>query len=192
MISLSRIRLLIAFLLVFGFILVWQLSWRTDETQVIDADLEQRVDWFVNEAILTRYSVEGVRSSVTDAREVVHFEGLKHSQFKEPYSVGFNANQQVAYTLKADSAVHQDDNSRVDLADNVELHHNPDRDQALAMFTPSLTYFPEKELAVTSDPVEIHSSSGETHAIGMEFYTSERRMELLSKVRGNYVAAENQ
>lgn len=190
MISLSRLRLFVAFILIFGFILMWQYGWQDKQPEPLDVDLEQRIDWYVNEAVLTRFSISGERTSVTDAREVTHFEGLKESQFREPYSVGFNNRQEVAYTLKADSAIHQDDNSRVDLADRVELHHNPNDDQALAMFTPSLTYYPENELAVTDDPVEIHSRSGETRAVGMEFYTAERRMELLSQVRGNYVAAQ--
>ena len=190
MISLSRVRLIIASLLVLALILVWQLGFRSDESAQTFVDKEQRIDWFVNEGVLTRYDLDGHRSSVTDTQRITHFEGRRESELTRPYSIGFKPSQEVTYTLSALTAVYQDDNSRLDLAEQVELYHNPETEQAVAMFTPSLTYFPDKELAVTDDPVEISSPSGETRAIGMELYTSENRMELLSRVRGTYVATE--
>lgn len=190
MISLSRLRLLIASLLVLALILVWQLGFRSDESAQTFVDIEQRIDWFVNEGVLTRYDLNGNRSSVTDTQRITHFEGRRESELTRPYSIGFKPSQQVTHTLSSLTAVYQDDNSRLDLAEQVELYHNPETEQAVAMFTPSLTYFPNKELAVTDDPVEISTPSGETRAIGMELYTSENRMELLSRVRGTYVATE--
>ena len=41
------------------------------------------------------------------------------------------------------------------------------------------------------DPVEIDSNSGVPRAVGMEYYIAEQRMELLTQVRGNYVATES-
>jgi len=190
LISLSRLRLLIASLLVLALILVWQLGFRSDESAQTFVDIEQRIDWFVNEGVLTRYDLNGNRSSVTDTQRITHFEGRRESELTRPYSIGFKPSQQVTHTLSSLTAVYQDDNSRLDLAEQVELYHNPETEQAVAMFTPSLTYFPNKELAVTDDPVEISTPSGETRAIGMELYTSENRMELLSRVRGTYVATE--
>lgn len=190
MISLSRVRLLIASLLVLALILVWQLGFRSDESAQTFVDKEQRIDWFVNEGVLTRYDLDGHRGSVTDTERITHFEGRRESELTRPYSIGFKPSQEVTHTLSALTAVYQDDNSRLDLAEQVELYHNPETEQAVAMFTPSLTYFPDKELAVTDDAVEISTPSGETRAIGMELHTSENRMELLSRVRGTYVATE--
>ena len=191
MISINRLRLIVASLLVLALLLVWQFGFRSSDTQQTFTVNDRRIDWFVNEGLLTRYDLDGNRRSVTDAQTITHFEGRRESELTRPYSVGFKPSQEVTHTLSAMRATYQDDNSRLDLAEQVELHHNPETDQAVAMFTPSLTYFPNSELAVTEDPVEITSSSGETRAIGMEFYTAENRMELLSTVRGNYVATEN-
>lgn len=190
MISLSRVRLLIASLLVLALILVWQFGFRSDQSAQTFVDKDQRIDWFVNDGVLTRYDLDGHRSSVTDTQRITHFEGRRESELARPYSIGFKPSQEVTHTLSALTAVYQDDNSRLDLAEQVELYHNPETEQAVAMFTPSLSYFPDKELAVTDDPVEISTPSGETRAIGMELYTSENRMELLSRVRGTYVATE--
>ncbi len=191
MISANRLRLIVASILVLASLLVWQFGFRGADVQQTYLDSDQRIDWFVNEGLLTRYDVNGKRSSVTDAETITHYEGRRESELIRPYSVGFKPSQEVTHTLSAMRAIYQDDNSRLDLAEQVELHHNPETDQAVAMFTPSLTYFPDSELAVTDEEVEITSSSGETRAIGMEFYTAENRMELLSTVRGNYVATEN-
>lgn len=190
LISAKRLRAVIAFLLVLAFILVWQFGFQSRETKSTLYDPAARIDWYVNDGLMTRFDLQGTRSSMTDTDRIVHFEGRRESELTRPYSVGFKPNQEVTHTLSALSAIYKDDNSQLELAEQVELHHNPETDQAVAMFTPSLTYFPQRELAITHDPVEITSSSGETRAIGMEFYTAENRMELLSRVRGNYVATE--
>jgi len=191
-IALNRLRLLIASLLVLALVLTWQFGWRTQTENEQFLDAQGRIDWYVEEGVLTRYAPQGTRLSVTDARQITHFENRQVSELEQPYAVGYNADQSVSYTLSAERAYYPDNNSRLDLEGKVELEHNPSTEMAVAMFTPTLTYFPERELAVTADSVEIETSSGHTRAVGMEFYTAERRMELLSQVRGNYVTTESQ
>jgi len=190
--AISRLRLVIALILILGFLLAWQFGGRqaTETTSV--SDPRQRVDWFVEQALLTRYDENGARISATDAPRVTHYDGRQESHIDNPYSVGFQPDQSVSHTLKADRAIHPDDNSQLALSGNVELQHKPDTEQAVAIFTPTLTYFPETKLALTADPVQINTSSGETTAVGMEFYTAERRMELLSTVRGTYVGTQSE
>lgn len=189
--ALIRLRLVIASLLVLALLLTWQFGWRSETEAISATDPQQRIDWYVEGAVLTRYDEQGVRVSVTDALEITHFEGKKLSELKKPYTVGYSTEQNVDHTVSAEQALYLDDNSRLELLGKVELQLNPATEKAVAMFTPTLTYFPERELAVTDDPVEIDSSSGETRAIGMEYYIAEQRMELLSQVRGNYVATES-
>ena len=188
---LIRLRLTVASLLVLALLLTWQFGWRSDTEVISSTDPQQRIDWYVEGAVLTRYDEEGIRLSVTDALEIIHFEGKKLSELQQPYTVGYSTDQNVDHTLSAKQALYLDDNSRIDLMGKVELHLNPASEKAVAMFTPTLTYFPERELAVTGDPVEIDSNSGVTRAVGMEYYIAEQRMELLKQVRGNYVATES-
>jgi len=191
LITAVRLRVSVATLLVLGLILTWQLAFQSSSERSIAADNEDRIDWFVNQGLLTRFNEEGLRISATDAQRIIHYDRRREIELSQPYSVGFNQDQSVTHTLSAQRAVYQDDNSQLELAQQVELHHNPETDQSVAMFTPTLTYYPQTGLAVTQDPVEITSNTGVTRAIGMEFYTTESRMELLSTVRGNYVATEN-
>lgn len=192
MISVYRLRFIIASLLILALLVVWQYGWQTGESGAASDNRGQnRVDWFVYGGVHTRYDLEGTRRSVTDSPEVTHYESQQRSHLRKPYSVGLFPDQRVSHTLSAEEAYHWDDNSRILLEQQVELHHNPETAGAIAFYTPSLNYYPEQGLAITQDHVEIDADGAETQAVGMEFYTTERRIELLSQVRGNYVPAQS-
>ena len=187
----SKLRLIIAFLLVLALILGFQFSRDGDRVpSELTTAPDTRIDFFVTEGIVTRWSVDGTRQSVTTAEYAEHFESRKQLEMDYPYSVGYTTEGKVAHTLSSVTGVYLDDNSRIDLAGNVELHHNPETENDTALYTEQLSYYPETGLAQTDLPVEFLNSQGQTNAEGMEFYTQENRVELLSKVRGTYVPSE--
>lgn len=187
----SKLRIIIASLLVLALILGFQFSSDSERAPDLSSTApDTRIDFFVTQGVITRWSVEGIRESVTTAEYAEHFESRKLLELDYPYSVGYTAEGEVAHTLSSVSGIYLDDNSRIDLAGTVELHHNPDTEKDTALYTEQLSYYPETGLAQTDLPVEFLNSQGQTNAEGMEFYTQENRVELLSKVRGTYVPSE--
>ncbi len=184
----SKVRILIAFFLVMTIILLFQFSFESDQPLTSgQTNNANRIDFFVRDAVVTRWSIEGSRESITTTDYAEHLENQKLIRMSHPYSVGYGSDGKVIHTLNADSGNYLDDNSRIDLAGSVELHHNPESDMDTALYTEQLSYYPNKDLATTDLDVEFLNSSGQTTATGMEFYTRENRVELLSAVKGAYV-----
>ncbi len=184
----NKVRISIAFLLIMLIILYYQFGIQDDQKNPARiANQGSSIDFFMKDSIITRWSAEGDKVSVTTAEYAEHFDVRKLMKLDDPYSTGFNPDGTVVHRINANTAIYPDDNSRIDLAGSVELHHNPETDQNTALFTEQLSYFPDQGLATSDQQVEFLSRSGKTKAQGMEFYTRENRLELLSTVRGTYV-----
>lgn len=184
----NRIRIFIAFLLIMVIILFFQFGIKNDQDSPTRISNESRsIDFFIKDSVITRWSAEGEKISVTIAKYAKHFDARKLMELDHPYSLGFYSDGTIAHTLNANTAIYPDDNSRIDLAGSVALHHNPETEQDTTLLTEQLSYFPDRGLATSDQQVEFRSRSGQTNAQGMEFYTRENRLELLSTVRGTYV-----
>ena len=150
-----------------------------------------RVDFFVTDATLTRWSEEGKVSSVTHSPRAEHLINAKQMKLITPFSVGYRQDGTTEHTINAELGFFADDNSQLDLEGSVELHHNPDSERDTALFTEQLRYFPEQNLATSDVAVEFLNNQGSTKGVGMTLNTELNTLDLHSTVRGTYVASTN-
>jgi len=186
----AKIRLTIAASLIALFLIFTLLLNQGDVEQ--DALLQanpNRVDFFVTDATLTRWSEEGAVSSVTHTPRAEHLINSEQMKLTTPFSVGYRQDGTTEHTINADIGYFADDNSQLDLEGSVELHHNPDSEEDTALFTEQLSYFPEQNIAISDVAVEFLNNQGSTKGVGMTLNTESNTLDLHSKVRGAYVAS---
>lgn len=188
----ARLRIILATLLVVALILAFQFGGeRAVRDQVGDQAAADKIDFFISDGVLTRWTTDGSRESVTSTDYLRHSENRNRMWLTNPYTVGYLNNTEISHTLSSETAIYLDDNSLLELAGTVELHHNPGTEQETGLFTEKLFYFPEQQIARSDEQVEILNSQGQTYATGMNYYANEKRIELLSNVRGTYVSGAN-
>jgi lipopolysaccharide export system protein LptC len=77
---------------------------------------------------------------------------------------------------------------QVELIDSVRVARTDDKNRTTIITSSRMTVFPQKQYAQTEQAVRIDGAGGVTTAQGMKAYLNDGRMDLLSKVRGQYEA----
>lgn len=186
----AKIRLAVATALIALFLIFTLLLNQGDiEEGVLLKENPNRIDFFVTDATLTRWSEEGNVSSVTHTPRAEHLVNSEQMKLTTPFSVGYRQDGTTEHTINADLGFFADDNSQLDLEGSVELHHNPDSEKDTALFTEQLSYFPEQNLATSDVAVEFLNNQGSTKGVGMTLNTELNTLDLHSTVRGAYVAS---
>ncbi|CAI8245375.1 MAG: Lipopolysaccharide export system protein LptC [Marinobacterium sp. xm-d-530] len=186
----AKMRLIIAAVLIALFLIFTLLLNQGEvEQDTLLKDNPNRIDFFVTDATLTRWSVEGAVTSVTHTPRAEHLVNANQMKLTTPFSVGYRQNGTTEHTINADLGFFADDNSQLDLEGSVELHHNPDSEKDTALFTEQLSYFPEQNLATSDVAVEFLNNQGSTKGVGMTLNTELNTLDLHTKVRGAYVAS---
>ena len=186
----SKLRIFIATALIAAILastFFWQKEGET--VQKTTSATTEQIDFFVTDGTLRRWDEKGVLVSVTNTPYAEHRPNSKVMLINTPYSVGFTAKGSVDHTLSAKNGTLLDDNSRFDLAGDVELHHNPETESDTALFTEALSYFPDTGIATSDVAVEFLNQQGSTTGVGMKLDTEHQKLDILSNVRGTYVPA---
>lgn len=186
----AKLRLAIASALIALFLIFTLLLNQGDiEQDPLIKENPNRIDFFVTDATLTRWSKEGTLSSVTHTPKAEHLVNSEQMRLTTPFSVGYRPDGTTEHTIHASVGYFADDNSQLDLEGSVELHHNPDSEKDTALFTEQLSYFPEQNLATSDVEVEFLNNQGSTKGVGMTLNTELNTLDLHSTVRGAYVAS---
>ncbi len=186
----SKLRIVIATALVATILATtffWQKEGETIQKPTTAAT--EQIDFFVTDGTLRRWDETGSLVSVTNTPYAEHLPNSKVMLIDTPYSVGFTSKGSVDHTLSAKKGTLLDDNSRFDLAGEVELHHNPETESDTALFTEALSYFPDTGIATSDVAVEFLNQQGTTTGVGMKLDTEQQKLDILTKVRGTYVPA---
>ncbi len=150
---------------------------------------EENVDFFIEQAQITRWQEDGTEAQQISATSMRHLPDLDLSRLEQPeVIVPANATSSMPYRLRADSGEVPDSQQQVELAGNVLLHDNPQSEATIQFSTEQLTLYPDQNRAFTERAVQVQRGQDTTEALGMDVYFEEQRIELLSDVKGVYHA----
>ena len=185
----AKTRLLIAAILMSGFIASSLYFDSEDINHSSSTPLKnESIDFFVTDATLTRWSETGAIQSVTQTPLAEHKKEQNLLKLQTPFSKSLRTDGSTELTLKAKKGFLMDDNSRFDVAGDVQLHHNPDSESDNLLLTEQLAYFPPTGVATSDVDVEFLNNQGRTEGVGMTLDTSKNTLDILSRVRGQYVS----
>ncbi len=158
------------------------------ELQQQASDQTQREpDYYMERFELTSLNQDGKPAYKLYADNMLHYSIDDSATLEKPHLVLFR-NDEEFWDIRAESGLVSNGGESVLLEGEVIiLRVNPTHAQALQVMTSDLTVRPRDKSAETSAKVTIKDDRGVTTAIGMRADLNQRRVMLLSNVRGTYV-----
>ena len=128
-------------------------------------------DLYMEKAAITQYGEDGTVRYRLLSTEVRHYEDERITRLVAPTMTLFRAPQQPWFARSNEGLVHDTDtvdgkrDEIILLRDDVHLEQRePNR---IAISSPDLYVYPDRQFAETNQPVIIDTTSGRTHAVGM-------------------------
>ena len=171
--------------------LVAALSWWLQRSSVPDSpqaldQTQHEPDYYMEQFELTSLSLDGKPAHKLYADNMLHYPIDDSTTLEKPHLVVFR-NEEEFWDIRAESGLVSNGGESVLLEGEVIiLRVNPAHAQALQVYTSDLTVRPGDKFAETSAKVTIKDDRGVTTAVGMWADLNQRRVELLSNVRGTY------
>jgi lipopolysaccharide export system protein LptC len=149
--------------------------------------IEKSPDYFLEEFVAKTMDAEGRLNQQLEAKSMVHFEGENVADLVAPHFTSYRPDGQV-WTIKSETAKAYHDQDLLLLQGAVAIRRQPlAEDGPVDINTRELKIYQSSELAETSEAVEIRDHRGVTWGEGMKADMKEGHLQLLSKVRGEYV-----
>lgn len=148
-------------------------------------------DYYLNDFVAKTMDENGNLSYQLEARSMVHYAGENVAELSAPELVNHRTDGQV-WTINSDTAKAFQQGDMLFLEGNVAIRRKPfDGSGPVEVDTNDLWVYQGKQVAETNAPVEIREDRGITTGEGMLADIKEGRLQLLSKVRGEYVVKRN-
>lgn len=147
-------------------------------------------DAFMEEVVATIIDKQGKPSLKIVSPKMTHYLENDATEIIKPLMTLYRTSHQKSikpWHLSADHAKALQGVNQIQLWENVIINHPGDElDEKTTLLTPTLTVYPEKQLAETTDPVVITQPNTKIHAIGMNADLASGAVKLLSQTRGEY------
>lgn len=172
-------------------LLITALSWwllRSTEpgSQSIVDQARHEPDYYMEQFELTSLDEMGVPAYKLYADNMLHYPDDDSATLERPHLILFRDEEEF-WDIRAETGLVSNGGESLLLQGGVTvLLINSGDPQVREMLTPELTVRPHEKQAETAAAVIFKDGRGVTRAVGMWADLNERRMELMSNVRGNY------
>jgi len=154
--------------------------------QSLPEEARHSPDYYMEQFTLTSFNELGKPAHKLYADNMLHYPDDDSATLERPHLVVFRDDKEF-WDIRADSGLVSGGGEAVLLQGEVIiLRVNQEHAQALEVYTSDLMVYPHKKYAETAAAVKIRDDRGVTEAMGMWASLDQRRMELLSNVRGSY------
>lgn len=186
----SQIYILLAVLLVAALLYLRDSDKNPLSTQ--EETVEEHLPYAVaRNAATTHFSDKGELEYTFEARTLEYYreeeEGEVISQYtlvKQPRVMLYLEEQ--PWRIVANEGMYSEQINKLVLWDEVKVTQSQLAGQDTELLTSRLEIYPTRKLAETQEPVKITSAWGEIEAVGMRADLAERKIKLLSKVKGKH------
>ncbi len=163
----------------------WSIIFSRQQTDIVSAK-QNEPDAFMEDAIATMMNKEGKLALKIESPKMLHYAAGDTIHITQPHVTVFRQSPQPWY-IDSDYATTTDGAQQIVFSNNVVILHLADTaDPTTTMKTASLTVFPKKQTAQTSDPVTIIQPDTTVQAVGMLANLDNGTVQLLSQAKGDY------
>ncbi|WP_432697957.1 LPS export ABC transporter periplasmic protein LptC [Marinobacterium sp. YM272] len=188
MLTAGRVRLLVALAILTPLLLWWGFAGNNlPQEKTLRQDTDTSIDFFMRDAETRYWGEDGSFQRSWTTPELRHYPRLNSSKLLEPSTL-MPQDKGGAYKIRANEGWVLDDQSEIQLAGDVEVNHNPLSGPGSVLTTSTLSVYPPRDYAETDAPATLIREDERTETTGLEVYFDERRVELLSNVKGRYNA----
>ena len=162
------------------------LFWNTSSFQPLPPQAKLSYDAFAKDITSTQYDISGKKRYEFQAPDLQHYKRNNITIIQKPIFYMYNKQGQP-WKITSDHANAMDGLKQIHLIDQVKISgEQTDSFKNMLLFSQQARYYPEEGVAVTYDPVTILQPGVTLHAIGMKVFFKENKVQLLSKVEGEY------
>ena len=179
-------RVIILFIFAIAAFLSWWLS-STGPSFIPRLEVKRHdPDYYLVNFTLTTMDDNGNPKHQLSADNMYHYPDDDTASLENPRLVVYQ-NDIDSWEIRADSGLVSEEGNSVFLQGDVFVNRlNSQPDHGLEIITRDLTIKPEEETASTEQAIIIKDHYGVTEGVGMHANLKERRLQLMSQVKGNY------
>lgn len=183
----SNTRVLILLIFALAAVFSWWLSRTTLPSLMPQVDKTRHYpDYYLTNFMLTTMDDNGVPRNQLSAENMFHYSDDDTSNLEKPNLVIFQ-NGMDSWEIRAERGLVSEGGKAVMLAGDVFIEQvNGRSDRNLKIITSDLSIRTEEDFVTTEKPITIVDDFGVTEAVGMRADLKERRLQLMTQVRGNY------
>ncbi len=177
------------FLLVISVLAGIILVWKSDDSNISLPDnkaYQEEPDFFVVNGLYTLFNEHGKISSKLKSKEAKHYPDRNIAVLSQPHLLVYREDD-THWKLTADFGEYDLTKEQVKLTRNVVITRDEQLTTPWTLKTESLTLFNKTRFITTKQPVTISDSVNIINGTGMNGWIDNKKIELTSRVRGNYV-----
>ncbi len=146
--------------------------------------VQENPDAFGENVTAIEMDALGKPKNVLITSQLIHYPYQDTTVFTNPHVIIYQEKEQPWHTTALQGKSRQG-TEVLTLEGNVKIYQLPGpHNKALTLATESLTIYPSRDYAETSQLVTMSDAKTELKALGMRAYLKEKRVELLSQTRG--------
>ena len=151
------------------------------------ADADHRPDALMENVVATIINKEGNPSLRVEAPKMIHYADNDTTDIETPHITMYRQSPEP-WHINSNYAKATQGLGKLYFWDNVVIRHMSDiANPTTTMTTTTLTVFPDKQIAQTSDHVTLIQPDTTIHGLGMLANLNDGTVQLLSQARGEYV-----
>lgn len=163
-------------------ILIWKQS-----SAIVTSNQIKKPDAYMENVISTVLNKEGKPSLKIETPKMIHYPEGDTTHLTTPHVTVYRQSPKP-WTIDSDYATASQGVTQILFWSHVVIHHPTDSvNPNTTLQTPSLTIFPDKQIAKTDQAVVLKQPDATVHAIGMLANLDDGTIKLISKARTEYV-----
>jgi lipopolysaccharide export system protein LptC len=185
------IRWLFAILLIVAALAsLLMLGERSGRDAVMETPAPSGPDYWMENSFIERFNEDGQRLLAMNSERLAHYPDQERTEL-EQVRAEQTGEDELRWLMFADHGLIADDREQVNLWGDVRMERRPGTGLVTYLYSASLDFFPDRELARTDDPVRMERGASVTTGIGFVAAMAEDRMSIMNEVRTRYVSQQD-
>lgn len=166
---------------------IWFLSQQPESRLTPNAQISRTADSFMENFTTRVLNSSGKTEYELNARHMAHFPHDKHTEFQTPYLTLYQLDGE-RWTIASETGLMENGNERITLFGKVLMQQHPVEEgtPGINVHTRDVLILPQESYAETDQHALMTQGENNTESIGLKAYLAEKRILLLSQVRGIY------
>lgn len=166
---------------------IWFLSQQPETRPAPSEQVSRTADSFMENFTTRVLNSSGKTEYELNARKMMHFPYDDHAEFQTPHLTLYQADGE-RWTIASETGLTENGTERISLLGKVLMQQHPIETETpgINIHTRDVLILPQESYAETSQHVLITQGKNNTESIGLNAYLAEKRILLLSQVRGTY------
>lgn len=152
-----------------------------------DDDSSPKIDFYATNSVTDQYDSQGKLDYHMTSVRIERMTDTSISYVTLPSILLYKGKEQP-WDITSKRAEVSADGDEIEFITDVVIKRTDEKMRPIEITSTNMTAYLSKEYAHTTQPVNIASAQGTTNAVGMNAFLKEGKIELLSRVRGQYDA----